>query len=231
MGRLVPFPDEIGSLADADLLDLNVLVTADVPGGRRDRSFVEARARYATSARVHQVRTFYLNEFSRAGAALIQQIPPATDNFRELSFFLADDNRTRYDVCIDDFGDYRAVKVVVRYGAFDQREVFDRFARWHSGNVPVSAIHQPTALEISTFASGRQPNTLVLYSTYYACPTTPRSERRAMVANRMHELGWTYHEPREGIMFIQGGHFEAETHVVGDEISSNVTFVGEFQLR
>ena len=52
-----------------------------------------------------------------------------------------------------------------------------------------------------------------------------------MVDRRMNELGWTYREPREGIMFIQDGYFDAETHVMGDDHSSKVTFVGEFQLR
>lgn len=231
MSRLVPFPDKIGSLPDADLLDLNVHVAADVHRGRLDTSFVTARARYATDARLLQIREFYLTEFAQAGAAMIQQIRPDTDDISELSFFLPDDDRTRYDVAIDDFDGYRAVKVAVRYGGFDPGEVFDRFARWHNGNAPVSAMNPPTALEISTFASGRQPNTLVLYSTCYACPTTPRSVRRQMVDTRIDELGWTCHEPREGIIFIQDESFDAEAHVMGDDTGSNVTFVGEFKLR
>ncbi len=240
MSRLVPFPDDIRSLPDADLLDLNVLVSADVHGGRRDVAFVEARARYATSASASHIRDFYHSQFARAGAATIHRVPSflaasaagvVASSDGGLSVLLADDRRTRCDVAIADFGGYRAVTVVARYGGFDPRSVFERFARWHNGSAPVSIVSEPTALEISTFASGREPNTLVLYSTDYASPTTPRLERRAMVDSRITELGWSYREPREGIMFFQDGLFDAEAHVMGDETSSNVTFVGEFQLR
>lgn len=37
--------------------------------------------------------------------------------------------------------------------------------------------------------------------------------------------------PREAMMFIQDGHVDAETHVLGDDHSSSVTLVGGFQLR
>jgi hypothetical protein len=37
--------------------------------------------------------------------------------------------------------------------------------------------------------------------------------------------------PREAMMFIQDGHVDAETHVLGDDHSSSVALVGEFQLR
>ncbi len=48
---------------------------------------------------------------------------------------------------------------------------------------------------------------------------------------RIHLLPHIDQIAREGMMFIQDGHFDAETHVLGDDHSSSVTFVGEFQLR
>lgn len=230
MSRLVPFPDGVPSLPDADLLDLNVLVESDVCTGRGDAAVVEARARYATSHRVAQVFDFYERGLERAGAV---PAPVSTGDLSEspadLAMVLAD-GRTRFDVSVTVASGYRIVKVLVRYDRFDPGPIFDRFAHWHSGKAPIDT-DQPTAVEISTFASGRRPETLVLYRTDYECPATPWSIRRAMVESRIDELGWTYNEPREGIMFIHVDGFDTETHVLGDEHGSNVTFVGEFQLR
>ena len=229
MSRLVPFPGDIGSLADADLLDLNVSVRADAEGSETAK--VEAWARYATGARTAQVRDFYRAELSRVGATI--DVPPTAERSggHLLSATLADAAKTRFHVIADNSNGYRSVKVKVNYGNFDHRSLFVQFADWHDGNAPVQSECAPTGVEISTFANGRRPNTLVLYSTDYDCPRTSCEARRVMVDTRIDELGWTYREPREGIMFIQDGHFDAETHVVGDDRSSSVTFVGEFQLR
>lgn len=229
MRRLVPFPDEVGSLCDAELLDLNVLVSTDVARGPDDTATVEVRARYATSSRLHQVREFYDAEFARAGArSAPTNAPPLAETEADSAMVLTDG--TRYDMSVTPADGYRIVKVSAKYCGFDPHPIFDRFARWHNGTAPV-AVDQPTALEISTFANGRRPETLVLYRTEYECPSTPWSVRRAQVDNFFRALGWSYNEPREGIMFIQDGLFDAETHVSGDETGSNVAFVGEFQLR
>jgi len=230
MSRLVPFDEGIASLPDADLLDLNVLVVSDVCTGRSDTAVVEARARYATSYRVPLVFDFYEQEFERVGAVPAPaSLTDLADSPADFTMILAD-GHTRFEVSVTPAAGYRIVKVLVRYDGFDPRPIFDRFAHWHSGRAPIDA-DQPTAVEISTFASGRRPETLVLYRTDYECPGTPWSTRRAMVESRIDELGWTYNEPREGIMFIHVDGFDTETHVLGDEHGSNVTFVGEFQLR
>lgn len=229
MGRLVPFPAEVGSLPDAEILDLNVLVTTDVRRGSADRAAVEVRARYATSSRVRQVVEFYDAEFALSGAiAAPSNAPAPADTAAEFAMVLT--SGIRYDVSVTSAVGYRIVKVGATYCGFDPRPIFDRFARWHNGTAPV-AVDKPTALEISTFANGRRPETLVLYRTDYECTSTPRSVRRAQVDGFIRALGWSYNEPREGIMFIHDGLFDAETHVSGDDTGSNVAFVGEFQLR
>lgn len=229
MSRLVPFPEDVGSFVDADLLDLNVSVRADVDGSATAQ--VEAWARYATGARIGQVRDFYRSGLILAGATI--DVPPTAEwsGGHLISATLADAAKTRFHVVVNSANGYRSVKVIVNYGNFDHRPLFEQFADWHNGSAPVTSGVAPTGVEISTFASGRRPNTLVLYSTDYDCPQTSCQVQRAMVDTRIDELGWTYREPREGIMFIQDGHFDAETHVVGDDQSSSVTFVGEFQLR
>lgn len=230
MSRLLPFPCEISSLPDAELLDLNILVNA---GAYRNRaaSAVEARARYATGARVEQVRAFYVDQLERAGATICRPEVVGNGTNALLRAVLADGSRTDYVVSIDECRGYRAVKVTVSYEGFDARDAFETFAGWHNGVAPVDELTEPTGFEISTFSHGREPGALVLYSTYYECPRTSRMARRAAVDQRVSELGWTYREPREGIMFMQAGQFDAETHVMGDDTSSNVTFVGEFALR
>ena len=228
MSRLVPFPEDIGSFHDADLLDLNVSVRADELGN--GTATVEAWARYATGARVSQVRDFYMAELTRVGATI--DVPSSASQLggHVLSATLDDGNRTRFRVMVDNFHGCRSVKVVVSYSEYKYQALFARFADWHNGSAPVTS-ESPTGVEISTFANGRRPSTLVLYSTNYECQQTSFQDRRAMVDSRFDELGWTYREPREGIMFIQDGSFDAETHVLGDDHSSSVTFVGEFQLR
>lgn len=228
MSRLVPFPDDVGSFPDADLLDLNVSVRVSEFGG--EAATVEAWARYATGARVAQVRDFYIAELTQVGATI--HVPSSTSQLggHVVSATLDDDRATHYRVMVENFHGCRSVKVIVSYGGYDHRALFGRFAHWHNGSAPVTS-ESPTGVEISTFANGRQPNTLVLYSTDYACRQTSFQDRRAMVDSRFDEMGLTYREPREGIMFIQDGTFDAETHVLGDAHSSSVTFVGEFQLR
>lgn len=229
MSRLVPFPLEIGSFHDADLLDLNVLVHAHEFDAAE--ASVEARARYTTGARISQVHDFYMAEFTRVGATIAVPSTLARQSGHVLSATLNDDAKTRFRVMVDSFAGCRSVKVIVSYHGYDHRALFSRFADWHNGIAPVTAENLPTGIEISTFADGRRPGTLVLYSTDYTCRHTSCTDRRAMVDGRIDELGWTYHEPREGIMFMHDGHFDAETHVLGDDHSSSVTFVGEFQLR
>ena len=58
----------------------------------------------------------------------------------------------------------------------------------------------------------------------------PSAERRVAVDHCIDERGWSYIEPREGIMFIRDSLFDAETHIDGDETSSSVRFVGEFTM-
>ena len=228
MSRLVPFPHDIGSFHDADLLDLNVSVRA---GALESQSAqVEAWARYATGARVAQVRDYYVAELTRIGAAIDPDMSRHSASSHVASATLDDDRSTRLRISVEECPGYRAVKLAVAYDGFDHRTHFSQFADWHNGSAPVAFGLPPTGVEISTFADGRRRNTLVLYSTYYDCPETSWSVGRAMVGDRIDELGWTYREPREGIMFIQDGSFDAETHVLGDENSSSVTFVGEFQL-
>lgn len=229
MSRLVPFPDEVGSFEDADLLDLNVSVA--LSDRNAETAEVEAWARYATGARTTQVSEFYRSELMRCGALVDVPRPGEQPEGHLVSATLNDERKTRFHVMVDHANGYRAVKVIVKYDRYDHHTLFAQFADWHSGTAPVSSGFEPTGVEISTFANGRSPNPLVLYSTNYGCDETPRSVRRAMVDSRLDELGLTYREPREGIMFIQDGHFDAETHVVGDDRSSSVTFVGEFQLR
>lgn len=228
MSRLVPFPEDIASFHDADLLDLNVSVRADEFAA--GTASVEAWARYATGARVGQVRDFYIAELTRVGATI--DVPPSTSQLggHMLSATLADARATRLRVMVENFHGCRSVKVIVSYSDYNHHALFARFADWHNGSAPVTS-EVPTGVEISTFANGRRPSTLVLYSTDYECRQTSFQDRRAMVDSRFDELGWTYREPREGIMFIQDGSFDAETHVLGDDHSSSVTFVGEFQLR
>jgi hypothetical protein len=229
MSRLVPFPAEVGSFFDAELLDLNVSVQTGV--AESEGAAVEAWARYATGARVSQVRDFYIAELTRVGATV--DVPALASQLggHVVSATLDDAAQTRYRVMVEESLGYRAVKVIVSYGNYDHRGLFGRFADWHNGSAPVTSGMAPTGVEISTFANGRRHGTLVLYSTDYACPQTSVHAGRAMVDTRIGELGWTYREPREGMMFIQDGHFDAETHVLGDDHSSSVTFVGEFQLR
>ena len=229
MSRLVPFPRDIGSFPDADLLDLNVSVRVNEADS--DRASVQAQARYTTGARLSQVHAFYLAEFTRVGAAFSLPSPSSRQNGHVLSATLPDPARTRCRVMVDSFGGCRWVKVIVNYDGYDHRDLFSRFAHWHNGRAPVDAHNRPTGVEIGTFANGREPGALVLYSTDYRCRQTPWADRRAMVDSRINELGWTYREPREGILFIQTGNFDAETHVLGDNHSSSVRFVGEFHLR
>ena len=229
MSRLVPFPEDAGTIFDADLLDLNVSVQADGVGSETAR--VEVWARYATGARVSQVRDFYISELTRAGATIDIPTQASSLTCHVVSATLADDAKTRYRVVVEGLPGYRAVKVIASYDNFDHRQLFADFADWHNGSAPVHPECPPTGVEISTFANGRRPSTLVLYSTNYECERTSIKDRRAMVDFRINEQGWTYREPREGIMFIQDGTFDAETHVLGDDHNSSVTFVGEFQLR
>lgn len=231
MSSLVAFPDQISALPDADVLDINLLVNTDALRGQPHVATVASSVRYATSARLHQVLSFYRREFAEARAiAGLRGLAEASadDRGSTLAYILAD-GATRYRVSVVNFGGYRAVRAHVEQRGFDPRDVFERFAGWHNGTAPVTT-ESPTALEISTFASGRKPSTLVLYRTDYEC-TIPVLLRRVMVERRLRELGWTYTEPRQGILFLQGGTFDAETHLDGDARWSNVSFVGEFQLR
>ena len=229
MNRLVPFPTGVASLPDAELLDLNVVVTADPVHGRSAAS-TEARGRYATGARVSQVRSFYLEQFEQLGAVINTSGAHGNGTNAVIRATLRDELATQYSVVVDALAGYRAVKVTARYAGFDARTAFATFARWHNGVAPVEEQSEPTGFEISTFANGRAPGALVLYSTYYDCPQTSIAAQRALVDQRVEQLGWSYHEPREGIMFMHDGQFDAETHVMGDATSSNVTFVGEFAL-
>ena len=156
MSRLVPFPEDVGSFPDADLLDLNVSVRADIFGS--DCADVEAWARYATGARVSQIRDFYLTELTRAGATI--DVPAHLDRTTShiVSAALADQALPSFRVTVEEFSGYRSVKVTVSYSTFEYRSLFARFAHWHNGNAPVRSGLPPTGVEISTFANGRRAN-------------------------------------------------------------------------
>ena len=239
MGRLVPFPETVASLPDADLLDLSLTVATDETLPPGSSAVVRVSARYATSARRSQIDTFYTEALDAAGATSVHRSESCSGHRLVLEAVLpwtppgqiSPSTLTTYRVTVDEDRGYRSVKIAVRYDNFDHHQIFDRFATWHNGDAPVSTVSQPTGLEISTFATGRLPSTVVLYTTHYHCPQTPRQVRRAIVDDRIRQLGWDYREPREGIMFMRDAAFDAETHVSGDDRSSVVTFVGEFQLR
>ena len=125
---------------------------------------------------------------------------------------------------------YRSVRVAVGYVNFDHRAIFERFANWHGGEAPVPATSTPIGIEVATFASGRKPETLALYTTRYRDERS-LADTRGCVDTRVREGGWGYIEPRPGIMFLRDGSFEAELHVGRDSDGSTVAFVGEFQLR
>jgi len=226
MRQLVDFPD-VATPEYTDILDLRLAVDVD-PLTNGATAKVSAMVRYSTSMRRQQVVEFYTEAL---GGSSVLALNPASVDQPAVSALLRDTASTRVGIAIDDFPGYRSVKVMVDYEGFDHHELFDRFAGWHNGTAPVTSYCPPTGVEINTFASGRGPSTLVLYSTSFSCPETSEDDRRAMVDTEIERRGWTYREPREGIMFIQDGEFEAETHIEGDSEGSTVTFVGEFQLR
>jgi len=249
MRRLVPFPEHIESLPDADLLDLSVAVSATgglLMGALRSRGIpsgtglasVQASGRYATSARMSQIEAFYRDQFERAGASMgVRREPHGFRLALEADVaWTVDPSHTQltvssYRVSITEERGYRSVRVAVGYEGFDHREIFERFAEWHNGDAPVPSMGRPTGIEISTYASGRKPETIALYTTHYHCDEVPHTTVRTLVDDRIRELGWGYREPREGIMFMSDAAFDAETHVLGGDDGSTVTFVGEFQLR
>jgi|GEM_PF-6583486 len=236
MGRLVRFPDLIESLPDADLLDLSV--SASLEDRASVAGHIQAHARYASAASVPQIERFYVRQFDKAGATAIQRHESAEGNRvvfdLELPWSpcpLRPDVTTAFQVEMTANRGYRSVRVKTAYDSPDVRDLWHRFSRWHNGDAPVTADCRPTGLEVTTYATGRQPRTQVLYTTHYHCDETSGDARRAGVEDRIRELGWNYRETREGILFMRDVAFEAETHVIGDDQSSVVTFVGEFQLR
>ena len=223
MSKLVPFPSEIGTIPDSELLDLSLRVAVD-PCSPDDLAQVSVQARYATGARLGQIELFYLDEFDRAQATTMNEAE--TDGIEAV----LPDRQTFYGVRSSRCRGYRSVRVSVEYGGFDPRQIFERFSSWHSGQAPVPLLSEPTAIEINTFRRGRGPEIVVLYGTCWDSPDMSSAERRVDVDNCINERGWSYVEPREGIMFIRDSMFDAETHIEGDDSSSTVRFVGEFTM-
>lgn len=228
MQRLVPFPVSIGSLPDAELISFALKMQRVSDGECVD---VQVEARYATSARVRQVADFYHREFARVGSASREPIESSLSDGITLEAQLLDHYATRYRVTAGGVRGYRSVKVAASYVYRDSDDLLGRLAEWHVGLAPVVAGSEPTAVEVATFAKGRLPETTVLYSTSFACAATSLAERRAFVDQALEERGWTYIEPRDGILFVSTGKFDAEIHLDGNAASSALTFVGEFQLR
>lgn len=229
MSTLVPFPASIGSLPDADILDLNVELCTPYRGGR-PRARVEASARYATEASVDQASEFYRHEFTTAGVGAFVPVILGDRPKVVLETWLPEQDGTSYSVSIDDYGSYRSVRVTVGYEWFDHAATFARFACWHDGAAPVGAA-EPTGIEISTFGSGLRPSTILLYTTRFACERKSSEAMRQIVDDELKRSCWSYTELVDGILFIQGAPFEAETHLFGDKSACTVSFVGEFQLR
>ncbi len=229
MSTIVPFPTTIGSLEDADVLDLNVELSTTNDEGRPSGR-VEASVRYATGAKLDQVSDFYRREFTTAGVEPVEPVILLDRPSVGLETWLPDQDGTSYRVSIDDHGSYRSVRVTVGYEGCDHTSTFARFASWHDGAAPVGTA-KATAIEISSFGNFRQTNTTVLYTTRYSCERTSPEAMRQVVTDELTRSCWSHTEKVEGILFIQGAPFEAEVHLAEHESGSVVSFVGEFQLR
>jgi hypothetical protein len=247
MRELAYFP-QVATPDDAVVLDLHASVSlAGSPRGRagssadepyslspqadasRGGSTASFSVRFATGLRRNELLDWFASDLGER--SVVAANPDASVGESSVSALLSDEHQTRLNVMIDDFPGYRSVRVVADYTGFDHGPLFERFGDWHNGTAPVSPSTRQSGIEINTFACGVGPSALVLYSTHYCCSGTSRDDQRAVVDSHIQARGWTYHEPRDGILFIRDGEFDAETHLEGDHRSSSVTFVGEFQLH
>lgn len=224
MAAIVPFPDPVESFEDADVLDLTVRLEAD-RAGPAPMATVSASVRYATSAGMQLIVDWYRSGLHRLGQRT--QIDEYDDGSTRITAEMT--QGTRYCVKIVPYSGYRSVKITMRY-QHPVDAIFHRLAAWHNGDAPWPAESEPTMIEIATFAQGRTPRTLVLY-TAELLGSTPVDTQRSMVDDLLGQQGRTYDEPRPGILFLRDGAYPAETHVHGDHTGSAVTFVGEFRLR
>lgn len=224
MAAFMPFPDPVESFEDADVLDLTLRFDTEGDGGAR-LATVSVAVRYATFASTELIVDWYRSGLRRLGLQV--EIESSDDGSTRITTELADG--TRYRVKTMPYSGSRSVKISMQY-LHPLDAVFDRFASWHNGDAPWPTESEPTMIEIATFAQGRGPQTLVLYTTELAGPTPVRAQR-SMVDRLLDQVGWTYDEPRPGILFLRDGAYPAETHIHGDSSSSAVTFVGEFRLR
>lgn len=225
MAAAVPFPDPIESFEDADVLDLTLRIEA--AAAETAMPSVSASVRYASSAGEQLIVDWYRSGLHRLG--LRTQITADDEvGSTQIATMLADG--TSYRVKIVPHSGYRSVKVSLSYEHASSNDLFARFAAWHNGDAPWSPEAEPTMIEIATFAQGRGPSTLVLYTAELS-GSTPVQTQRSMVDEMLEQTGWTYHEPRPGILFLRDAGYPAEAHVHGDSRGSAITFVGEFQLR